>query len=305
MPALSLIVCVHLQRDLLERLIQKSQDCWDDLAVVHDGPDEAGIRTIVEAAGGRFFERPRESQVEPLLAFAFGQTLHDWILRFDSDEFPSDEMRNWLKEFRRASEPPSEISGYTCIWPAWDGHKRITKKWPAGRNFLFHKQRVRFFAIGEQSVIPDGIFKALDLVLEHQPKRKTLGLSNVLFRKNAYQWRAFIAQSLIGKPTDLPCWRWTDPQWPTGWEQIRQQPLQTAARRLVMGTLRTLRDQWRADKRIYLEASLNGPIYHALICFKYWQISRKQLLTKLKVAFVILWGCLLLGFAIWMLVRLM
>ena len=34
MPALSLVVCVYQQRDLLARLIHESQGCYDDLVVV-------------------------------------------------------------------------------------------------------------------------------------------------------------------------------------------------------------------------------------------------------------------------------
>src|SRR4051812_32393021 len=132
MPNLSLVVCVHLQRDLLERLIREAQGSYDDLVVVHDGPDTANLRAIVEPAGGRFFERPREHQQEPHWPFAWGQAKHDWILRLDADEFPDTEMKQWLREFRRAPEPSAAISGYSCVWPLWDGKRPITKKWPGG-----------------------------------------------------------------------------------------------------------------------------------------------------------------------------
>jgi len=39
MPAISLVVCVYRQRDLLERLLQESTGCYDELLVVHDGPE--------------------------------------------------------------------------------------------------------------------------------------------------------------------------------------------------------------------------------------------------------------------------
>jgi hypothetical protein len=276
MPSISLIVCVLRQRDLFERLLRNAYGCCDELVVQHDIPDVQNLRQVVEAAGGRFLETP-PATLEEILPFTYGQARHDWILRLDADEFPSEAMKKWIQDFRQAPEPPDHISGYTCIWPAWDGHKTITKRWPAGRVFLFHRQRVRSFGIGEQTVIPDGVFQPLNFILHHQPKRKSLGLYNVLIRKEAYKWRTSIAQALLGKPTDLPCWRWTDLRWPLGWEQIRQQPLQTAARRLVMETLRTLRDQWRADKRMYLEAALNGPIFHAMLCLKFWQMRRRQL----------------------------
>jgi hypothetical protein len=276
MPALSLVVCVYRQRDLLERLLRKTAGCYDDLVVVHDGPDMDRVRIFVEQCGGRFFERARAWQQEPHWPFAWTQAKHEWILRLDADEFPGEEMKTWLKEFRRAPEPADDISGFTCIWPLWDGRKIISEKWPAGRNFLFHKQRVRFFGMNEQTPIHDGRSEARGFILHHQPKRQSLGLCNVLLRKQAYHWRATLAQSLLGKPTDLPCWRWENENWPTDWECIRRHPWRTGFSRLTIGTIRGLRDQWRNEKRIFPRAAINGPIHHFLICFEYWRQHRQQ-----------------------------
>lgn len=277
MPALSLVVCVYQQRDLLARLIHESQGCYDDLVVVHDGPDTTDVRTVVETAGGRFFERPHEFQQEPHWPFAWGQAKHDWILRLDADEFPSAEMKTWLKNFRAAPEPSIDISGYTCIWPLWHKDHAISKKWPAGRHFLFQKKRVRFFGMVEQTPIPDGRYEAVDLILRHEVSgRVSHNFKNILVRKQAYLWRECIARSLLGKPTDLACWRWADEAWPTQWEQIRQRPLWTAGKRLVKGTLPGLRDQWRMEKRLFPIVALGGPLHHALICFEFWRLRRAK-----------------------------
>ena len=126
----------------------------------------------------------------------------------------------------------------------------------------------------EQAMVPDGVYQPLDLVLHHQPKRKCYGLYNVLMRKQAYLWRRCIAQSLLGKPTDLVCWRWESEAWPPEWEQIRSRPLRTATTRLIKGPLRCLRDQWRTEKKLTLGAAVNAPIHHALICLKLWRLRR-------------------------------
>src|SRR5262245_22848749 len=114
MPAISLVICVHNERDLLSRLLNKAEGCHDDILVVHDGPDTTCVLASVEVAGGRFLERPAAGQQEPHWAFAWEQARHDWILRLDADEFPGDEMREWLRQFRRSSGPETKISGYTC-----------------------------------------------------------------------------------------------------------------------------------------------------------------------------------------------
>jgi len=272
MPAISLVVCLYRQRDLMERLLQGAGDCYDELLVSHDGPDMDDVKSLVEAHGGRFFERPRVGMWEGHGPSDWGDARHEWILRLDADEIPSAEMKAWLKEFRQAAEPPPEVSGYTCIWPMWDGRREVTKKIFTGRIFLFGRQRVRFFGMGDQVPIPDGHYESRELILHHQPRRKSYGLTNVVLRQQAYRWRAVYARSLLGKPTDLACWRWTSEAWPEHWEEIRRRPLRTALARLALGTYRGLRDQWRQERRLFPLAALANPVHQALICLKYWQL---------------------------------
>jgi hypothetical protein len=269
------VICVYQEGDLLSRLLEHAAGDYDDLVVVHDGPDTTQVRQVAETAGGRFFEQPRAFQQEPHWAFAWAQAKFDWILRWDADEMPSAAMKDWLRAFRRQPEPPPEISGYTCSWPLWDGQKAVSTVWPAGRNFLFHRQRVRFFGMVEQVPVADGTFEPLKLTLHHQPKRKSYGLRNLLVRQQAYRWRERIAHSLLGKPTELKCWRWPNEAWPEDWEQIRRRPFSTALSRLTLGTFRGLRAQWRQERKLFPLAAVSGPVHHALICLKYWQLRRR------------------------------
>ena len=269
MPALSLVVCLYNEREELQRLLQQSSGCYDDLVVVHDGPDTTGVRAVVENAGGRFFEKPREYQQEPHWPFAWGQAAHDWILRLDADEFPSEELKAWLRVFRQGPEPEKAISGFTCIFPLWNGRRAVSAKWPAGRHFLFHRQRVRFFGMVEQVPIADGRYEPLELVLHHQPKRKSYGLGYVLARKQVHRWRECIARSLLSKPTDLQCWRWESECWPETWERMRRHPLRTALACVSIAILRGIRNQWRAEKRIFPGSLLTGTLNNALICLEY------------------------------------
>ena len=259
---------------MLRRLFDHTQGLYDDLVVVHDGPDTTNVREVAEGVGGRFFEGSREYQQEPHWPFAWQQAAHDWVLRLDADEFPGEKMQQWLLHFRSAAEPGKGVSGYTCIWPLWDGKRTVTCHWPAGRIFLFHRQRVRFFGMAEQVPVPDFEYEPIQLGLEHRPSRKSYGMRNILSRKQAYRWRSIIAQSLLGKPTDLPCWRWDDPNWPLVWEQIRQNPLRAALNRLCFWTLRGMRDQWKLEGRIFPLVALSTPVYHALLCLRYWRLAR-------------------------------
>jgi hypothetical protein len=278
MPAISLVICVYKETAMLDRLLRDAADCYDDLVVVHDGPaapDESErIKQLVVQRGGRFFVRPRAFQQEPHWPFAWEQARHDWILRLDADELLDEEMKQWLRRFRSEPEPAADVSGYTCIWPLWNGTRAITQRWPAGRIFLFHKKRVRFFGMAEQVPIADDHFEALSLVLQHRPHRKSYGLANLLFRRQAFLWRSVIAQSLLGRPTDLACWRWTDEQWPEVWEEIRRRPMRTALYRLLAWPILGMRDYWHHERKLIPSAAISGGVHHCLIALKYWWVRK-------------------------------
>ena len=277
MPTVSLVVCVFKERALLGRVLRETVGCYDDLVVVHDGPEDdssasaGSIVELVRSNGGRFFTGTRSFQQEPHWPFAWGQARSDWILRLDADEIPSPKLKQWLRDFRSGPEPNESISGYTCIWPLWNGRTMVTERWPAGRLFLFHKQRVRFFGMVEQVPIADTRFEALPYILGHRPKRKSYGLHNLLMRSQAYHWRRVIVQSLLGKPTDLPCWRWTSEEWPAVWEQIRRRPLRTALKRLLGWPIRTARDMRRIEGRVIFSAAIPSGIHHCLVAISYWR----------------------------------
>lgn len=268
MPPLTLAVCLHRERDLLERLLQHAYGCHDDLVVVHDGPDEEDVRSLVEARGGRFFQRPRRFQQEPHWPFAWGQARHEWILRWDADEFPSGELRAWLEAFRSGPEPAPDVSAYSCIWPLWDGAQARTRRWPR-RLALIHRHRVRFFGMADQAPIPDGRVVPLDLVLHHQPVLKSYGIRYTLTRPKVRRWHDEIARSLLGRPTDLPCWRWDDPRWPPKWEQVRRRPFLTALQRLVLSPLWNAREALECGEWPRPSSLVTFPLQHWMTCMSY------------------------------------
>lgn len=276
MPAVTLVLCVCRERELLERLLRQSNGCYDELVVVHDGPDTGGVKALVESAGGRFFERPRAYQQEPHWPFAWEQAGNDWILRLDADEYPSPDLKRWLTEFRTAPQPGDMVSGFTCIWPLWNGRRAVTRQWPAGRIFLFDRRRVRFLGMVEAVPVPDACFEAVNLVLQHEPLRKSYGVRNILFRKQAYHWRRVIAESLQAPPTRLPCWRWDTPEWPPNWEQLRRRPLRTALDRLLRYPAHQVRDMLRAREFPRLSACLNPGLHHFMLGLRVCLENRRR-----------------------------
>lgn len=313
MPAIALVICLFRERALLERLLQHSEGCYDDLIVVHDGPDDESnptppqtsppavdyatctegdpalkgyalraespgdgcIAALVAKHGGRYFEAPRCYQQEPHWPFAWSQAKFDWILRLDADEFPSPDLKRWLRSFRKQRDDPASVSGYTCIWPLWDGKGVLTNRWPNGRIFLFDRRRVCFFGMAEQSPVPDTDFAPLELVLCHEPKRKSFGMRSIVFRKQAYHWRRVIADSLTRPPTALPCWRWNSVEWPIGWEHLRRHPIRRAFASLLRLPWQQLRDMRKAGAAPNLSACLNPGLHHFLLGLRVWMAMRQ------------------------------
>jgi len=311
MPAISLVVCLYKERALLKRLLENAAGCYDDLVVIHDGvetgdsgnlapplgldfsllaltnPLPQGYRVpalpakpdslheLVLRHGGRFYEGPRAFQQEPHWPFAWQMAKHHWILRLDADEFPSEELTTWLKNFRHLPEPDSSISGYTCIWPLWDGKRAVTKSWPTGRLFLFNRDRIRFFGMVEQTPIPDADWIPLHFILHHEPIRKSYGIRNILFRKQAYNWRTVIAKSLIDSPNKLPCWRWNSADWPSSWSSIQDRPLHHSLRSLLKYPLYQLRDIIAARELPRLSACLQPGLHHFMLGIRIWMEKRR------------------------------
>lgn len=326
MPKISLVVCIYKERDLLERLLEHAEGCYDDLVVVHDGPEEGdpdwrpgpprpelsidwatvppdaplleifqktqrmsrpgSVRELVERRGGRFFEGIRCGQQEPHWPLAWWAARHDWILRLDADEFPSEEMKAWLKDFRKSPELADNISGYTCIWPLWNGWKSVGCRWPDGRIFLFNKNRVSYVGLVEITPIPHERWDALPLVLHHEPLRKSYGYRTLLFRKQNWIWRQVIAASLLKrKPCDYPRWRWPQVEdWPPPFAGMRDHPFSSMVRSFFLswrwGLRQIIRErQW---KLLYCIPAYGW--HHGLIC---WMIIWLRLARGIRVANVV------------------
>jgi len=276
MPKITLIVCVYGDRDPLARLLTESSGCYDELLVVHDGPDFQDVEKLVRSQGGRFFVRSRALSQEPHFPFAFGTAMHDWILRLDSDEFPSPELRDWLMKFRSLPEPPDEISGFQCVWPVWNGSRAVTHGWPSKRTFLFNRYRIRWIGVFEQGAIADGKFVKAPVVLRHQPQGKSHGFGNIFGKERTGQGRTNTATALLGSPQDHPRWRYDSDEWPPAWKQIKEHPILTGLWRLLVWPPRQALAMVLAGDIPRPSIFCHAGVFHATLCYTYWRQRRLQ-----------------------------
>jgi len=274
MPKVTLSVCVYGDRARLARLLRLTEECYDELVVIHDGPDFEDVHSLVTKYGGRFIERPRAFSQEPHFPFAFGEASHDWILRLDSDEFPSSELREWLQRFRSGPEPRADTSGYQCIWPVWNGHKAITRAWPNKRTFLLHRYRIRWIGVFEQGAIPDGRLVRVPLILCHQPEGKSHGFGNIFGKRRTGQGRTNTARALLGSPLDHPRWRYDSQRWPAHWQQVKDYPLLSGLWRLFVWPPRQAAAMLLAGDFPRPSVFAHAGVFHATLCFEFWRQQR-------------------------------
>jgi FkbM family methyltransferase len=311
MPKISLVVCLRGERDLLARLIEHTAECYDDLVVVHDGNEKdvsswklgtipsalaidwgcvpaesalpeffarnqntvepGSIRKFVTSLGGRFFEHPRVGSLEAQSPFAWWAAKHDWILRLDADEFPSDQLAQWLRIFRAVPTNDITSAAFSCVWPLWNGRRKTTRNWPNNRLFLFDRRRVSLLGLVEQSPVIEGRTTQLPLTLHHQPRRKSYGIRNILFRRQAWLWRESIAHSLLQGPQNLPRWRHNSANWPSSWNAIFADPLLEGIYRALKFPMEQHRVLRSHGERFSLGACLNPALHHFMIGAQTWR----------------------------------
>jgi len=240
-------------------------------------PRIGSIHELVVKYGGRFYEGPRCYQQEPHWPFAWWAAKHEWILRLDADEILSKDMQTWLKHFSSLEEPELSVSGFTCIWPPFDGNCEVTIRSPDWRPFLISKKRFCCLGLAEQGPIPDVRWKKTGLILHHHPQRKSYGVGNLIFRKQAYLWRKLIALSLLNTPLELPRWRWDSPEWPLHWEAIRRAPIKTGLKRAIPSFPRKLHSCIKNSWDFLPEEAIASALHQLLMPLAYvWFRRFKQ-----------------------------
>lgn len=277
-----MIVCTYGDRVPLSRLLEHSRDCCDELIIVHDGPDFEDVGSLVTQNGGRFIERPRAFSQEPHIPFAIGEATHEWILRFDSDEYPSAELEQWLVEFRNASDIDPKLAGYRWICPAWNGRKRISMNWPNKFMRLFNRNRVSVVGVCENGPQPDAGYSSprMRLRFYHEPPGRSQGLRNIFGKKRTHQARINLAHALLGSPLEHPTWRYTSDEWPAGWQDVKDHPILTALWRLLVWPPRQALAMLLAGDVPRPSVFGHAGIFHATVCFEVWRMKRKQLRTS-------------------------
>ena len=238
--------------------------------LVEGDPVSGSIHELVAQHGGSFYEGPRCFQQEPHWPFAWWVAKHEWIFRLDADEFPNEDLKEWIISFRKGPET-NLPAGYLCIWTQWDGEKELPSGSDASRLFFFNKKRVNFFGMVEHTPMLEGEVIPLNLLLHHRPMRPSYGLKNLLFRKQNAIWKKVIASSLMGTPLQLPRWRYSSEQWSPHWSYIREHPIQKIFSSLTIGPIRDIVHGIKKGRKIRVNDVMATVLHQSLMALAYYR----------------------------------
>ncbi len=269
-----MVVCLHRERQFLSRLLDHAEGCYNDLIVVHDGPDLDDVGSLVKARGGRFFERPRQFSGDGHYPFAWQQARHDWIFRPDADEYPGSSLAAWLRDFQLMPSPDMDISGFEFIIPLWTGSAQATQRWPY-RPTLIHRNRIRYFSLCEQWLVPDHWWQRVEQVLCHEPANRNFGAG---YLRNLTKRLRFLYATVLGlmrAPDAFDRWRWEDPDWPPKWEALRRHPMRTALVRLWGSFYGNAREMVHSGEPFKPLLLLHYPLHHWITCMAFHAVQKE------------------------------
>ena len=162
-PISAYIICRN-EEPVIDRCLQSLKGVVAEIVLVHDGPCDDRTLEIAERHGCRIFVRDAAGYPEAHEPFTIEQTVNDWLLNLDADEFLSDELRAGIAGL--VADPQAD--GWELLWPLWDGRRYFTRRGPY-KLVLMRKSKMRYLGVPHALVEIDGRVKRSPLRLDHQP----------------------------------------------------------------------------------------------------------------------------------------
>lgn len=164
MNKISACIVAKNEERLIERCLKSVKGKVDEINLFHDGPCEDKTIEIASKYADNIYILEEKGFCEPHMAVGFKKAAGPWILRIDADEFLPSDSADKLRELSQNKE----ADAYEFLWPLWNGHKRMTKRWPHKLCF-FRKEKISFLALPHFKPKIKGKTLKKDIVLEHKP----------------------------------------------------------------------------------------------------------------------------------------
>ena len=174
-PGISALLVVYNEEKIIKGCLESIKDVVDEILIVHDGPCSDKTIEICKKYTKNIFIRPRTKAVAMHLTFLFKKVKYEWVLKIDSDEILSKELR---RNIRSLIKNP-DADAYSFIWPLWDGKREVTKNWPT-KMALYRISKISFFGFPHHD---DPETKGKTIHTKYKLEHKTIG-GNIPLWKN-------------------------------------------------------------------------------------------------------------------------
>lgn len=204
MNKISAIVIIYNDDKVLERCLQSLFGVVDEIVVIHDGPCRDQSIEIARKYTDQVIETERwagycEAHYVKALSMCHG----DWVLKFDADEFLSDELKNNLRKLVSVNN----VDGWSFVWPIWNGRKYLTSNWPY-KQFLFRYKKISYLTQLHSTFNVGCRVAKSKLIVHHQPLYNNYSLA--YSKDKLVSWSKKHANDLMRPIEQLASWNIED-----------------------------------------------------------------------------------------------
>jgi len=165
MNKISALIVTYNEEKTIERCLSSISGVVDEIIIIHDGKCSDGTLRIAQKYTNRIYEQNiHKGMGEAWYMFGISKCRYEWILRIDSDEYLSENLKF---EFRKLLSN-SHVDGYSFNWPMWDGSKYISRV-AYRKLFIFRRSKLGFLDKYHYPLRIMGKVHNSNLIVEHKP----------------------------------------------------------------------------------------------------------------------------------------
>jgi glycosyltransferase involved in cell wall biosynthesis len=163
---ISAVIICYNDGEIIKKALKSLKGVVDEIIVIHDGPCLNKTLSFAKKYTQNIYEFPRKGRASLHLIDAMKKSKNDWILKIDTDEFLSKNLRENIRKLAQNKK----VSAYFFRWLIWNGKKYVTKNWPH-KKAMFRKSKVNFYEFpGRDEPNTFGESIKTNYLLEHRPK---------------------------------------------------------------------------------------------------------------------------------------
>lgn len=274
-PKISVVMVVYNEEKLIGRCLDSVKDIANEILILHDGPCKDKTLKIAKKYTKKIFVNKENIGVPgPLLSILFRKAKGPWILKIDSDEFLSKELKRDINKLVQNSK----VAAYSFRWPFWDGKKYITKNWPRKTN-LYRKSKISYFAFphwDDPRINGDVLYT--NYHLEHRPfLRNPFHSLKELVDRGLKKYARLQAEYTLKDFNSFDSFQYKEKVFPFSIKIRRKFPLFSAIPFGVLAFFKVLssRGAWKEGKPAFVEAcqSLIYYFYVGYLIYKLKKVS--------------------------------